>query len=256
MIEGGTTGLRTWKASYVFAEWLLAHPEVVRSKRVLELGSGIGFLGILIAGIQQSALQNVASLGDTPKSKTATDSRVRPSLCLTDANTNVLARCQENVRLPCNDLDAHPFLNIHLLDWTDAIEDHEASTRGDVLYGFFQEIDPDIILGVDLVYDSTILPELIAVLRMLLVPHEHKPERRASPLKKRECWLAVSVRQDATFAEFLTRAEMNYLKVEELAWNIETTERTFLGGGEGRAGLYDLNWGNHAKLIRLSHAIS
>ncbi|KDQ09453.1 hypothetical protein BOTBODRAFT_179004 [Botryobasidium botryosum FD-172 SS1] len=246
MIEGGTTGLRTWKANYVFAEWLLAHPEIVRSKRVLELGSGVGFLGILIAGIQQSALgDNDGTLSSGSDMREGV-----PSLCLTGVNTSVLARCHENIRHSCSKLKnstcipealllnnpypqmcprflakkdgvaSHPSLHIRSLDWTDAIEDHVDSTRRDALLGFFHEIDPDVILGADLVYDSTILPELIAVLRMLLIhPYQNYDAKLASGktvpgVKERECRLAVSVRQEATFAEFLKRADIRSVKLE------------------------------------------
>lgn len=49
----GTTGLRTWQASVRLANHLLAQPELVQGKRVLELGSGAGMLSVLISKVQQ-----------------------------------------------------------------------------------------------------------------------------------------------------------------------------------------------------------
>jgi predicted nicotinamide N-methyase len=49
----GTTGLRTWQASVRLANHLLAQPDMLAGKRILELGSGTGMLSILIAKIQQ-----------------------------------------------------------------------------------------------------------------------------------------------------------------------------------------------------------
>jgi predicted nicotinamide N-methyase len=45
----GTTGLRTWEASLPLGQYLCANPEVVRGKRILELGAGTGYLSILCA---------------------------------------------------------------------------------------------------------------------------------------------------------------------------------------------------------------
>jgi predicted nicotinamide N-methyase len=45
----GTTGLRTWEASLPFGQYLCANPEIVRGRRVLELGAGTGYLSILCA---------------------------------------------------------------------------------------------------------------------------------------------------------------------------------------------------------------
>lgn len=100
MIEGGTTGLRTWPASLVLAEYLLAHPgmfirtynktsfrhisDTVRDRCVLELGSGVGFLGAVIACMHN----------ESPSGR----------LYLTDINAHVLERCQDNIRLRCSRL--------------------------------------------------------------------------------------------------------------------------------------------------------
>lgn len=65
----GTTGLRTWQASVRLANHLLAHPELVRHKGVLELGSGAGMLSAL-----SGKLQAVGNISTTAAGKTtATD---------------------------------------------------------------------------------------------------------------------------------------------------------------------------------------
>lgn len=116
-------------------------------KRVLELGSGAGFLGIVIASIQ--------GLSPSPG-----------ALWLTDVEENVLNRCRENVQLKCSkyllpilrssesltlsDLSSfNANIQYTLLDWFDAID---PSRRSHVEELFDDRIRPDIILGADLVH--------------------------------------------------------------------------------------------------------
>ena len=64
--------------------------ELVTSKRVLELGSGVGFLAIIVASLQ---------LLQVPSAKIASSGS---SLWITDINDDVLARCCDNINLPCS----------------------------------------------------------------------------------------------------------------------------------------------------------
>ena len=47
--SGPNTGLRTWEASLHLAHYLHSRPELVKGRRVLELGAGTGFLSIFCA---------------------------------------------------------------------------------------------------------------------------------------------------------------------------------------------------------------
>jgi len=47
LVSDGTTGLRTWEASFALAEWLLEQD--LEGKRILEFGTGTGFASILAA---------------------------------------------------------------------------------------------------------------------------------------------------------------------------------------------------------------
>lgn len=61
--------------------------EYVRGKRILELGCGAGYLGLVVAAIQL----NAPDLGTSES-----------SVWLTDVNDIVLSRCRENLNLPCS----------------------------------------------------------------------------------------------------------------------------------------------------------
>lgn len=45
----GTTGLRTWEASFHLGQYLCAKPDIIRGRRILDLGAGTGYLSILCA---------------------------------------------------------------------------------------------------------------------------------------------------------------------------------------------------------------
>lgn len=112
LISHGTTGLRTWEAALRFAEYILANKELVKGCRVLELGSGVGFLGILSA-------------------------RLGAIVTMTDLDHRVLEQCRKNVEL--NGVEA----NVQQLDWeniADNIPDFDIIIGADIVY------DPEIIV--------------------------------------------------------------------------------------------------------------
>ncbi|THH12287.1 hypothetical protein EW146_g7761 [Bondarzewia mesenterica] len=184
-IESGTTGLRTWRASFVLAKYLILHPgtmssclpvsfplislnsELVTNKRILELGSGTGFLGIIAASLQV--------IYDRVDKQSA--------LWLTDVHDTILKRCSDNVVLPCSthnplltktmaikvsfpDLSSkHDNIRIQTLDWLDAFNEHSAST----LQHCLQDMNLDVVIGADLVYHPDIIPTLAAVLKLALI---------------------------------------------------------------------------------------
>ncbi|KAF9967595.1 70-kilodalton heat shock protein, partial [Mortierella alpina] len=102
-ISSGTTGLRTWEASFWLAEYLIDHPDMLEGKNVVDIGCGVGFLGIACAllGAKQ--------------------------VVLTDGNTNVLAMAAENIGyIPCP-------TRASLLDWENFTEEQIAALSAEVL---------------------------------------------------------------------------------------------------------------------------
>jgi hypothetical protein len=75
---GGIVDLRPWSLV------------LVRRKRILELGAGVGFLGSVVASLQ---LLERPSDGSSPG-----------TLRMSDINDAVLSRCSDNVNLPCSEL--------------------------------------------------------------------------------------------------------------------------------------------------------
>ncbi|KAF7307424.1 hypothetical protein MIND_00536800 [Mycena indigotica] len=199
MIEGGTTGMRTWLASLVLAQHLITNPDIVQHKRVLELGAGIGFLGCIVATIQH--LQGAYG-----------------ALWLTDINETVLSRCQDNIKLTCNLSSSHPHVRCCSLDWSAALEGLAPVTS------LLDEIAPELILGADIVFDPELIPPLVAILRLSLRP---KPRSMAI--------IALTLRNPATMQKFLDAvANVNDLVLEDIDPE-PTSHDMFVEGVEGSA---------------------
>ncbi|KAJ7070563.1 putative methyltransferase-domain-containing protein [Mycena amicta] len=146
MIEAGTTGMRTWLASLVLAQYLILNPALVQQKRILELGSGIGFLGAIVSSLQL--------LHGSPG-----------ALWLSDVDETVLSRCQHNIRLPCNLSATHPNIRFSFLDWSAALDSERLASTTSLLQN---DIAPDLVLGADIVFHPDLIPPLVATLRRAL----------------------------------------------------------------------------------------
>ncbi|OCB85580.1 hypothetical protein A7U60_g7228 [Sanghuangporus baumii] len=182
---------------------------ILKSSRILELGSGIGFLGIILAQLQLEGIDNSSHINS--------ESRAQPCLCLTDLDEQVLRRCENNVKLPCNNAMAHPELRVTSLDWTDALDE----SRRNNLVSFFEEFKPDLILGADLVYDVSTISALVATLHLALtIGQTNSSGRRAI--------IAATRRNEDTLRKFTTGVKDAGLRIEELNSEQNGTSSCFL----------------------------
>jgi len=201
LIEEGTTGLTTWPASMYLADYLTSHSDLVKGKSILELGAGIGLLGMIMATLQVEG----------PSSG---------SICLTDARPDVLDRCQDNLSLPCNVSSSHSALSCHLLDWTDALDETTVQSLRETI----SEMNPELVVGADIVYDPVIIPALITTLYVAL------KGRTTVAL------LALTIRNAATIATFLTTARKQ-LTVEEVEWS---SKQSMFAGTSGSYAIHEV----------------
>ncbi|KAG9022517.1 hypothetical protein FRB95_014671 [Tulasnella sp. JGI-2019a] len=214
-IEAGTTGLRTWQASFVLADWLVANQDVLKHKRVLELGSGAGFLGILVGQLQLEA-----QLGG--------------SLVMTDVHSEVLERCARNLKLDCNGLAAHPSISLKSYDWFDSLL---GSSMRSAAAERLIEGNPDLIIGTDLVYDPSIVPALCATLKLVLSASDHA-----------EALLALTVRRAETIVEFMTTCVDHGLEFDSMSLIPASS------GGFSATMPTDLHGVEEVRLLRLYNA--
>ncbi|KAJ3830332.1 putative methyltransferase-domain-containing protein [Lentinula raphanica] len=216
-IEGGTTGLRTWLASHVLARYLIQNPSVVEGKRVLELGSGIGYLGIIVASLQRLAFKDSSSLW------------------LTDVNDSVLSQCRQSIQLPCNISSTHKSVEFRTLDW----EDVSRPNVGILKTLLRDEIKPDIILGADIVFDPALVPPLVALIRLAL---QLGSESNTQGL----ALIALTIRNPETFQYFLDRVRGI---VQTVVFNEATKGFEFVDAVEGgvstsdRVRILRITWG-------------
>ena len=198
-----------------------------------DIGCGIGFLGILIAQLQLSASKNDFE---------QTDGQNLGSIWLTDCDAGVLSKCKENIFLPCSEsvpisekttpicaqdnLQHHPHIKLCLLDWFEALD----TENSDRLRSLLDEIDPEIIVGADLVgapeffiastlirysqiYDPSIIPALVAFLVLSLRPSTYKT------YKRRKAIIALTVRNENSIDLFIKAAGMFYSSSATLLFN-------------------------------------
>ncbi|XP_014814315.1 PREDICTED: protein-lysine N-methyltransferase EEF2KMT isoform X1 [Calidris pugnax] len=153
IISGGTTGLVTWDAALQLAQWAIENSALFRDRTVLELGSGIGFTGIAVCkscrpkgyvfsdchpGVLQALEENIRLNGLALEPPTARGTQTEP-------------RGQEVEATSCQ----NPKLIVAELDW------------GSVTENQLLDLQPDVVIAADVVYDPEIILALIGMLQKL-----------------------------------------------------------------------------------------
>ncbi|XP_068629665.1 protein-lysine N-methyltransferase EEF2KMT [Battus philenor] len=168
MVVNGTTGMKTWEAALMLSDWILCNKELFHKKRVLELGSGVGFTGITLGMLC------------TPE-----------SITMTDCHNDVLKLLVENISINFQNLVKSETsqitcfrgeelnIDVQTLDWN-YIEKANVKEK------------PDVIIGADIVYDPSILLPLCNVIQTFF--------------KNNNClevYIASVIRNEETFEQFL-----------------------------------------------------
>uniref|UniRef100_A0A8D0EVB3 FAM86 N-terminal domain-containing protein n=1 Tax=Strix occidentalis caurina TaxID=311401 RepID=A0A8D0EVB3_STROC len=178
IVSGGTTGLVTWDAALHLAEWAAETSVVFSNRTVLELGSGIGFTGIAIC--------------KTCNPKTYIFSDYHPC---------VLKQLTENIRLNGFEAEAanyqKPKLIVAELDW------------GSVTEKQLLDLQPEVIIAADVVYDPEIILALVGMLQKL--------STFRADSKVPEVYIAFTIRNPDTYHLF--QAELGRYKIG-IGWQI------------------------------------
>jgi predicted nicotinamide N-methyase len=126
----GTTGLRTWEAALHLGNYLCANRSIIRSKSVLELGAGTGFVSVLCSKHLQAS-----------------------HVLATDGSDDVVAGLSTNFYL--NALQDSVSIEGKELKWGYALVGGE-----DEKWESGRKID--VVLGADLTYDGSGIPALVS----------------------------------------------------------------------------------------------
>ncbi|KAK4443080.1 S-adenosylmethionine-dependent methyltransferase-like protein [Podospora aff. communis PSN243] len=132
LAAGGTTGLRTWEAALHLGEYLCANPGLIRGKRVLELGAGTGYLGVLCAKYLGAG-----------------------HVLVSDGSEDVINNLPDSFFL--NGLQGASCVSPLEMRWGHALvgTEEQAWNGGRRV---------DVLLGADITYDESVIPSLVATL--------------------------------------------------------------------------------------------
>ncbi|XP_019852147.1 PREDICTED: protein-lysine N-methyltransferase EEF2KMT-like isoform X3 [Amphimedon queenslandica] len=204
IVSGGTTGLCTWQASMELAEWIAAEQkEAFNNKHILELGSGIGFLGL-------SVLKLTSPLSYT----------------FTDCNVDVLKLLKNNVDI--NNIPGVPPIDTFTVVVKFKQKTNQCSCLFVVCYTFLmagnqivsthldwnscEQLDfppVDIVLASDVIYDTELIDPFINVLEKLLRPVS---PARVPPV----AYVASTIRNEDTYSQFLQKIDGSSLLYKEV----------------------------------------
>ncbi|KZV99982.1 hypothetical protein EXIGLDRAFT_723150 [Exidia glandulosa HHB12029] len=173
-VEAGTTGLRTWGACLALCQYFQGHAELIRDKRILELGCGTGLMGIVLSRLGAS------------------------HVVMTDCSSEVLEGCQENVRRGRN-LERNDSVEFETLDWFDSLS---ASSRDDFA-SLIRTWDVDIVVGSDIVYAPEIIEPLVATVHLIL----------SANARTTSVQIALTLRREDTFDKFISVLHAAQLQV-------------------------------------------
>ncbi|NXL33749.1 EF2KT methyltransferase, partial [Glaucidium brasilianum] len=193
IISGGTTGLVTWDAAFHLAEWAMEASEVFSNRTVLELGSGIGFTGIAIC--------------KTCNPKTYIFSDYHPC---------VLKQLTENIRLNGFVLEPEATQRTPTESQGQEAEAGNYQTTklivaeldwGSVTEKQLLDLQPDVIIAADVVYDPEIIVALVGMLQKLST---FRADRKVP-----EVYIAFTIRNPDTYHLF--QAELDKVGIR---WQI------------------------------------
>ncbi|NWX07822.1 EF2KT methyltransferase, partial [Caloenas nicobarica] len=193
IISGGTTGLVTWDAALHLAEWAIENSAVFSNRTVLELGSGIGFTGIAICKTCNPKMYIFSDYHHGVLKQLAENICLNGFVLQPETTQHIQTETRGQEAEATN--YQNPKLIVAELDW--------CSVTGKQLL----DLQPDIIIAADVVYDPEITLALIAMLQDLSASRgDRKPP---------EVYIASTIRNPDTYCLF--QAELDKVGIR---WQI------------------------------------
>jgi len=216
LVSQGTTGLCTWQAAQHLAEWIIENPKVFNGRSVVELGSGLGLTGItccMLCHPQSYTFTDCHSdvLSLLAKNVQHNLGSYLESETNSATNTNCKHQSEEEIHFDSVELDVDTSV------WDIDASQRYACLKQDqrvrlchldwecVKSKLLQKLQSEIILAADVVYDTSIIPALVYVLKKLL----HN--------KGSSAFIASTIRNEDTRDAFLIalgQESLNYSVIE------------------------------------------
>lgn len=184
----GTTGLRTWEAALHLGQYLCANPSIINGKRILELGAGTGYLGILCANYL-AAEHVIVSDGSDDVINNLPD-----SLFLNGLQTDLDSGGGNSKITPTQLLWGHALVGTEEERWNGGRK-------------------VDVVLGADITYDASIIPSLVGTLEDLV---ELYPDVKVL--------IAATERNRETFESFLEVCGKRGFQVDDQSYPVPKRE--------------------------------
>ncbi|CAF1045108.1 unnamed protein product [Adineta ricciae] len=173
LLSHGLTGLSSWPASIFLGDYLMNRIDLVRNKRIIELGAGSGLLGLALLKYSNDI----------------------SSYTFTDYSPMILNLLRQNALLNYSDEQLiAKSVNIEELDWNHCLTE------------IVNTDSYDFILAADVVYDPSIIENLVKTIRILL------QNNRASC-----AYIANAIRNDSTYNQFQKTLIQSSIKVHPIA---------------------------------------
>ncbi|XP_073828824.1 protein-lysine N-methyltransferase EEF2KMT isoform X2 [Musca autumnalis] len=170
-VAEGTTGLCSWQASLALSDFILRHPDIVRNRRILELGAGTGLCGFILFKMCQPQ-----------------------QLMISDGSP----QC---VELMCESVERN-FPDAHLLNSNGKYSWNEQILQCSVIsWNCINECEevvdlcPEILLAADVVYDDSCFDDLSFAIDFAFKLRNNQVEM----------YLAATVRNEHTLNGFLKK---------------------------------------------------
>ena len=183
---------KVWEAGACLAEFLISNPALIRDKKVLELGAGVGLTGIVAAGLCQAKHLHMTDYTEA---------------CLDNMEHNITVNkdwlVRQGVNVDDNEYECSRKLTSGYLEWTECAEgDNDINGRREVSTGKpFQISEAEVLLAADVVYDASQIPSLVQSVKLLLSSGGGSGATRDAT-KKRKAIFATTFRNEKTFALF------------------------------------------------------
>jgi len=173
IISDGTTGLSSWTAGIQLSHFISYNQHLFANKSILELGSGTGITGIFC--LKSLKLEKF----------TFTDCHTK---VVDNLRWNAKHNLQDAVNYSVYNLDWEQFSNLDARQNSNENEPHYGAKKSfnqspafnieesqkefnEAREDCFQDVDDlkaDFIIGADIVFDTRIIPDLVATIRILL----------------------------------------------------------------------------------------